>query len=327
MAKKLNFNSPPVMRDDLTYKEWRADLEIWSDFTELDAVKKGGAVFLTLTGKAQQTVRASVSRDKLKAQDGLNAVLVCLDKLYLKDETSSGFAAFEDFVSYRRPSDTSIQDFLIEFNLKQSRCASHKLKLPDGVLAYYLLKCANLSDEQANICKATCGSLTLADMQKQIERITSTAGRPDKSNSDSQNVTVHPQYYSVEDEEDYCYVEDSFDYGVNAEGEDEGNSCEAYYAQPSQHQNPNYRSNMPRRRVSWTRQPQGAQGTSLPRLNTPDEYGNPTRCSFCRSTYHYVGNCPDAAKHTAARGRGTPIYRRAGGRGRAARGRGGQPYI
>ena len=58
MAKKLNFNSPPVMRDDLTYKEWRADLEIWSDFTELDAVKQGGAVFLTLTGKAQQTVRA-----------------------------------------------------------------------------------------------------------------------------------------------------------------------------------------------------------------------------------------------------------------------------
>ena len=238
MAKKLNFNSPPVMRDDLTYKEWRADLEIWSDFTELDAVKQGGAVFLTLTGKAQQTVRASVSRDKLKAQDGLNAVLVCLDKLYLKDETSSSFAAFEDFVSYRRPSDTSIQDFLIEFNLKQSRCASHKLKLPDGVLAYYLLKCANLSDEQANICKATCGSLTLTDMQRQIERITSTAGtsRPDKSNSDPQNVTVHPQYYSVEDEEDYYYAEDNYDYGVNAEGEDEGNSCEAYYAQPSQYQ-------------------------------------------------------------------------------------------
>ena len=40
----------------------------------------------------------------------------------------------------------------------------------------------------------------------------------------------------------------------------------------------------------------GATMTSGPHLNTPDEFGNPSRCSFCKSTYHYDRQCPDAAK-------------------------------
>ena len=29
------------------------------------------------------------------------------------------------------------------------------MELPEGVQAYYVLKCANLTDEQTNICKVT----------------------------------------------------------------------------------------------------------------------------------------------------------------------------
>ena len=42
------------------------------------------------------------------------------------------------------------------------------MDLPEGVLAYYLLSCANLSDEQTALCRATCMDLTYDDMKKQI---------------------------------------------------------------------------------------------------------------------------------------------------------------
>ena len=43
--------------------------------------------------------------------------------------------------------------------------------LPEGVLAYALLTCANLSSEQEQLARATCKDLTYNDMKKQIERI------------------------------------------------------------------------------------------------------------------------------------------------------------
>ena len=35
-----NFKSPPVMREDMTYEDWKSDVEIWSDFTDLEPEKK-----------------------------------------------------------------------------------------------------------------------------------------------------------------------------------------------------------------------------------------------------------------------------------------------
>ena len=318
-----NLKTPPVMRDDLSYKDWKSDIEIWSDFTDIEDEKKGGAVFLTLTGKAQQTVRAAVTRDNLKTATGLKNVLAALDALYLKDELSTGFAAFEDFTSYRRPVSTSVQDFMVEFNIRSMRCEQYDMKLPDGVLAYYLLKCANLTGEQTNICKATCDKPTLSSMTTQIKRVTSTGSQSGKTDSEPQTVTVEAQYYGHEVEEPEVYYGEEEEYEYEADGyeEEEGASHEAYYAQPSAPRRFQYRPGAPRRGAAWTPKPQGVQGAGpLPRLNTPDEYGNPTRCSFCRSTYHYVGQCPDAAKHGTTRGRGAASYRRGGVRSRASRG-------
>lgn len=300
-----SIKSPPVMREDISYEDWKSDIEIWSDFTDLDKEKQGSAVFLTLVGKAQQTVRAGVTRDELKSADGLSKVLKCLDELYKKDDTSCGFSAYEDFSSYRRSPGVSIEDYLVEFNLKYSKLKSFKMELPDGVLAYYVLKCANLTDEQTNICKATCSSLKYTEMKKQIAKVTSSTGRADKPD---QGVTVQSQFYTDGDiyhDDDY-YCEEDYDL-------DDGGieDSDAYYVQPAQSQY-QYRPRGSRRGGFSQR---GATVSSGPRLNAPDEYGNPTRCSFCRSTYHYVGSCQDAAKHAAARRRGAPSVWRSSRRG------------
>ena len=309
-----NFKSPPVMREDMTYEDWKSDVEIWSDFTDLEPEKKGSAVFLTLVGKSQQTVRAGVTRAEMKSAAGLQKVLTCLDELYKKDEASSGFSAYEDFSDYRRPAGVSIKDYLVEFNLKYSKLKAYKMELPEGVLAYYVLKCANLTDEQTNICKATCTDLKYSDMKKQIEKVTSNSGRADKH---SQDISVQSQFY-MDGEVDYvdeCYYEG--DHGVGTESAE----CDTYYVHPGQSTlQYQYRPGGSRRGMSFSQR--GATMTSGPRLNTPDEFGNPTRCSFCKSTYHYVGQCPDAAKQAAVRGRGASTIWRPGRRGMRG-GRGG----
>lgn len=307
-TSKQSFNSPPVMRTDLLYTEWKTELDIWSDFTDLTAERQGGALFLTLTGKARQAVLSGVPREKIKSASGLKAITDCLDELYEKDKSQSGYAAYDDFTNYRRSATTNIQDYLVEFNLKYNKIKIFDMKLPDGVLAYYLLKCANLSEEQTNMCKATCATLTYKDMRKQIEKITTSAGSSESSHSDTQNITVQPQFYGLEYEEG--------DYEFEYEEEDEPSQCDAYYAQQSQYQ---FRPRTPQPGASSNFAPG-------PRLNTPDEFGNPTQCSFCRSTYHYVGRCPDAALHAVSRPRGGSGFRRPG-RGRGVRGTRGRPFF
>ena len=288
-----SFKSPPKMRDDLPYAEWKKELDIWSDFTDLRDVRQGGALFLTLSGKARQAVLAGVSRDDIKSGNGVKAITDCLDELYLKDQSQSEFAAFDEFTNYRRAPNTTIQDYLAEFNLKNNRIKTYKMNLPDGVLAYYLLKCANLTEEQTNICRATCTQLTYKDMRAQIEKITSTTGSADKAEKELEN--IHPQFFS------YDYAEYDFD-DTQGSGEEENYTempSDTYYAQFRQN-----RFTQPRQRPTQ----------SQPKLNPPNEFGKPSQCSFCHSIYHWVESCP----HTSRR---TTFERYMGGRRGTARGR------
>lgn len=299
---KPSYRAPPLMRDQLPYVEWKKELEIWSDCTELTKERQGGALFLTLVGKARQAVHAGVSGDKIKSDKGVKEITDCLDELFMKDKSQSGFAAYDDFTSYWRPPHTSIQDYLVEFNLKYSRIKSFGMTLPEGVLAYYLLKCADLTAEQNNICRATCSSLTYKDMRSQIEKVTSNMDSSNASHSDEQVTGVQSQYYGYE----YPEETEQYDFAY----EDEDSTCDTFYSK----QQP-YRS-------QYVQRPVGSSSPK-PHLNPLDEFGNHTKCSFCHSIYHWVARCPENARSLSAPRRNT-LYR---GRARGGRGsRGGTSH-
>ena len=302
MATRSNYKSPPVMKDGLSYEDWKSDVEIWSDVTDLDAKKQGGAVFLTLEGKAQATVRAGVTREELKSDTGLEKILGCLDGLYKEDATRSAFSAYEHFTEFRRGPDMSIEDYTIEFNIRYSRIKSLKMELPEGVLAYYLLKCANLTEEQQNICRATCDKLTFEEMKEKIERVTT--GVKKFRNELQYYGEQYPenQYHQSESEYQQEFV-DHEDADEDLANVPEYTECEeqAYYI-PTRGAPPSYR-----------------QSNSAPRMNAPDEYGNPTRCGFCKSIYHYIGACPDAKMMKKKSNSGNGNSRRGGYRNRFPR--------
>ena len=40
--------SPPLMGENISYPEWKTEIELWSDITELPKSKQGGALYFTL---------------------------------------------------------------------------------------------------------------------------------------------------------------------------------------------------------------------------------------------------------------------------------------
>lgn len=312
-GKNSNYKAPPALRDDLGYEDWKKELKIWQAFTDLEKKRQGGALFLTLTGKSREAVLSEIDVDKLNTDSGIDCIIASLDNLFLKDKAESGFEAFDQFIKFRRPQSMSIKDYILEFNLKYNKIKCQNMKLPEGVLAYALLTCANLPSDQEQLCRATCSELTYQDMKRQIDRISLSNANSHLSSETSdfapvQYMTHHEEYCDNQEFKDE-YGEESENYYTDAEY--------AYYAHPSYRPTRQYQPNQ-YRPYSDVNRTQASLPQSKAKLNPPDEFGNPTPCRFCKSIYHWIYDCPvapDTARF-AARGRG---------RSRGYSGRGGPP--
>ena len=81
-------------------------------FTDLEKQHQGPAIFLTLKGKARETILAEIKLNDMSNDDGVDTITASLDKLYVKNESANAFNAFENFCHFRRPSNMSIKDYM-----------------------------------------------------------------------------------------------------------------------------------------------------------------------------------------------------------------------
>ena len=95
-----------------------------------------------------------------------------LDTLFQEDKNQSAFICYENFENYHRECNTSIKDYLIQFDRHVAKLREFQITLPKPVLAYRALKSANLSPENERLIRATINNLTLYDMAQQLKKIT-----------------------------------------------------------------------------------------------------------------------------------------------------------
>ena len=62
-------------------------------------------------------------------------------------------------------------DYLNEFERRYNKIKSLNMELPTGVLAYRLLKSANISADRQQLARATLSDLTYDKMKKQLKAI------------------------------------------------------------------------------------------------------------------------------------------------------------
>ena len=323
------------MSKDLSYEDWKKELNIWKTFTDLDTKRQGAAVFLTLTGKARETVRSEVDEKAIAKDDGVAKIIESLDKIFKKDNNQTAFTVFDSFIKYRRPANMTIEDYIAEFNLKYNKLKLHDMTLPEGVLAYALLTCANLSDQQQQLCRATVAKMTYQDMKVTIEKVVT------KILSSDPLVKDYPFYTEYEGHSSQDYFQDPY-YSYESTDSYDIPEAETHPDEPPATQLPPedtyYQNNPYRGRGNGqSYRPQGysrgrgstrppmrhSSNTTRPTLNPVDSFGNPRPCSFCHSVYHWLEKCPDAPDSVK------------GGRGRAGSdmsrpprrpGSGGQPW-
>ena len=80
-----NYKAPPSLTNSTCYEDCLKEIEIWQTFADLTDEKQGPAIFLTLEGKARETV-FNLDIEEIKAKNGVENIVKALNKLYLKDK-------------------------------------------------------------------------------------------------------------------------------------------------------------------------------------------------------------------------------------------------
>ena len=80
-----NVFAPPQYTKDMSYADWKKEIDFWQIATEVKEEKQGTQLFLSLTGKSREAVR-ELSKEELIGKDGVKKVLDKLDTLWLEDE-------------------------------------------------------------------------------------------------------------------------------------------------------------------------------------------------------------------------------------------------
>ena len=70
-----------------------------------------------------------MSTDDIESKEGVKV-----------DKNQSTFLVYEEFEKFKRPHDMDMNDYINAFDRLNNRLIEHDMKLPEGVLAFRLLK-------------------------------------------------------------------------------------------------------------------------------------------------------------------------------------------
>ena len=163
-----NATPPSLSSCNNNYRAWKKLIKHWQNLCSLSKPNRASAILLTLSGKALNAA-LQIPEEDLAKDDGVETLLKQLDTLYIKDELSEKFKALEAFETYRRPSSSSIRDFLIEFENKHFKIKEFKVTT-DDLLGFRLIKAANLSPDKEELIKATVTELTYNEVKTKMSK-------------------------------------------------------------------------------------------------------------------------------------------------------------
>ena len=143
------WTNPPVLGKGKCFEIYRKEILAWGELSDLPKSKQGIVVALSLPEDDNTYIRERVfdqiPLQDLKTDDGLIILLNFLDKHCGKDELVDTLEKYEDFESFEREDRQSILNFISLFDLKYKRIERKNMKLAPEVLAFRLLKKANLT--------------------------------------------------------------------------------------------------------------------------------------------------------------------------------------
>ena len=148
MATKIN---PPDLSSG-NYELYKEKLLAWQMVTDISVDKQGIVIALTLPNddkhKIQEEVFSQIGREKLSQENGLDTLINFLDSKLMKDDLSDSLEKFEEFEDFQRVIGQNITEYIAAFDSRYRKMEKFKIKLPSEILAFKLLRRANISKEE-----------------------------------------------------------------------------------------------------------------------------------------------------------------------------------
>ena len=213
---------PPKLSNFKNYSDWVRMVNIWTKFTDLDKVKQGPALVMSLSGKALETI-LELEDTIITGENGVKHILNKLDIIYKKDELHEKFQDLENFESYKRTSETNIHDFLIEFDQRYTKLRKYQITMTEDLLGLKLLRAANLNNQHEQLIKATITTINYENIKQKIKSVFSFENETPTSEQQIR-VKIEPTFYTKEDTSE---EEDEFENNDTEDGEE---PSDTYYA-------------------------------------------------------------------------------------------------
>jgi len=281
----------PPFKEDCDLDNWIYELELWKLVTDLPQAKMGPVVYLSLSEKVRHSC-SSVKKEDLSKDDGLDTLITKLREVYMSSAEQQCYSAYERFETYSRPESMSIQEYINQFEQLNQKLINTKIELPPAVLAYQLLKNANLSTEKKNLVRATIPEITYEAMKKQIKAIHDHCVTSSSKDSDDTKILV--------DQDSVLYTSKIYRGGGRGHkgsfaSRGRGNVRGSYRAMNFSKGNISQsgQQTQPSDSTNWR---QSNQVDSSKGANVKDSNGDYTRCHVCQSIFHYAAQCPDKNK-------------------------------
>ena len=286
MATAENYTKVPPFGGEKSYESWRNELLAWKVLTNVGHKKQALAVALSFENDSEvrQRIFNEIDVEELNANDGLEKLLILLDKWYKKDDLTGAYEAWRNFDTYTKGKEVTMEAYILGYQIKCKALSKHRIEIPKCVLAFKLLDCAGLElrDKQLVLTAVNYDEPEelLDQMINALKKFFSSEGAHANTSGQSSKpsaITVKSEPVYVSEEANV--VNRSTRGGVGQERNESRGYNRAYYGGQD-------------RKYDVRGQSRYGQNYSEPnRKNPVDSRGNITRCFKCGSVFHYANRC------------------------------------
>ena len=170
--KMSKFLEPPsFIGENKNFETYQKDLKRWTMLTTIEVDKQALMVVHFLDGHVsgiKEKIDESMDEKVLASKEGIQALLTFFEEIYKKDSLADGYEKYISFEKLKRSPNTSMYDFIPEWNAAYKKAVNVGCQLSDKVLAFKLLNAANLSNIERNLV-LTGVNYEAKDLKNQME--------------------------------------------------------------------------------------------------------------------------------------------------------------
>lgn len=274
---------PPDCWDELSYEEWKKEIEIWDIVTGMAKKQRGPAVAFTLPkgSTIRRQVFSEVTKEEMSSETGLKTLLEFMDGKLMRDEMEVMLEYYDKFKNCKRENDGDITAYIDDFDEKYNQLKRKGTVLPQEILSFELIGNAFITESQRLMVLSGVDYKQKTTMYEQTKKALKKF-LTNMGSEQHQAVKLEPTFLA--ENEEALAAAGYYRRGFPGRG---GNN-RGYGWRKGRG-----RSWGGRNKTDFTRPMNPKDGTTR-HMNPKDGEGNTLKCRACGSFRHLLQDCPDS---------------------------------